>query len=783
MVCCPVDMNKTLPPPASGASSDDAINLGYVISAAVVCAVAMMVALVTVVYRYLRHRGSGEIWFSKFYIREHYSSMCDDNQKQDNFIIGFANPMMENTEQTDGNNAGVQVLSYRPLSTEGGRATNDNSLVHKFLFPRDKLVFGSVLGSGWFGKVYVGEAHRFTPGVRKTKVIIKKLDAEADSRMRLRFIDEIETFRRVKHTNVLRVLGVATEAAPYLVIFHYTPFGDLKKFLLTHRSGRTSFIERGLALKISMDIASGLSCLHANSIYHSDLAARNCIVASDLSVKIGDFGISRSLYKEDYYKIPNSPESVPLRWLAPDSTQYNPDSGLTVNPPSEMGNVWSFGVTLWEVVEFGRLPYEDLTDDDVIQTVLVDQLYQLPEPKQTGRAQTLLYEVMRKCWADPNKRLTIRNVETVITSLMSQELGPRVHQIQDKSTLSYTSLAKQKGQGPSISDGNTTDVKFHAPNNWAHFDGLESTGKDIPQCNSIIDNNSLPTDIQVTEIHDCNTMAGDKHNFSTSDETLHCITTSDDTIPITDIGLSYDTANQPDMESTNDVTSAKVVPQPPVTYNGEGKGEEEIIEWDHSEFQPSVEGGKILEVKYDSDGSTPSVIIESQPTGYVVMPGEVIRRKSSLRRAGAKSEGKSVHYPMNILDLRVIYRYHKEEEEEEEDAGTDETVAMATSEDGPITGQGTDTDQHIIQTSLETQGSDITLPRFRSVKDSKLLLALPPLDGPSTSTESEQNPVSPTLKGPTSPVEKKIKRASRGAKFNDKEGEWLISIDRIAKKT
>ncbi|EDO28668.1 predicted protein, partial [Nematostella vectensis] len=50
-----------------------------------------------------------------------------------------------------------------------------------------------------------------------------------------------------------------------------------------------------------------------------DLAARNCIVASDLSVKIGDFGISRSLYKEDYYKIPNSPEFVPLRWLAPDS--------------------------------------------------------------------------------------------------------------------------------------------------------------------------------------------------------------------------------------------------------------------------------------------------------------------------------------------------------------------------------------------------------------------------------------------------------------------------------
>ena len=44
----------------------------------------------------------------------------------------------------------------------------------------------------------------------------------------------------------------------------------------------------------------------------------------------------------------------------------------------------SFGVVLWEIVEYGRQPYAELTDEEVLQTVIVDRLYQLPEPRDTG---------------------------------------------------------------------------------------------------------------------------------------------------------------------------------------------------------------------------------------------------------------------------------------------------------------------------------------------------------------------------------------------------------------
>lgn len=50
----------------------------------------------------------------------------------------------------------------------------------------------------------------------------------------------------------------------------------------------------------------------------------------------------------------------------------------------------SFGVTLWEIVEGGKQPYEHLSDEEVLQSVIQDRLYQLPEPHNKGNVLDLL---------------------------------------------------------------------------------------------------------------------------------------------------------------------------------------------------------------------------------------------------------------------------------------------------------------------------------------------------------------------------------------------------------
>ena len=42
--------------------------------------------------------------------------------------------------------------------------------------------------------------------------------------------------------------------------------------------------------------------LEQKRVVHRDLAARNCFVGRNLTVRVGDFGMSRNLYTNDYFK-------------------------------------------------------------------------------------------------------------------------------------------------------------------------------------------------------------------------------------------------------------------------------------------------------------------------------------------------------------------------------------------------------------------------------------------------------------------------------------------------
>ncbi|EFN74157.1 BDNF/NT-3 growth factors receptor [Camponotus floridanus] len=237
----------------------------------------------------------------------------------------------------------------------------------------------------------------------------------------MREVDIMSTF---SHTNILSLKGMVLRDAtnnPWMV-FEYMPYGDLAEVLRANspqfklsKPGMKPLTKNSLHW-ISIQIAAGMSYLSAQRFVHRDLACRNCLVGSDLVVKIADFGMSRDIYTCDYYKIGGS-RLLPVRWMSPESVMYGRFTLET--------DVWSFGVVLWEVFSFGKQPYYGHTNEEVVKLILQGIILLPPD-----ECPSVVCQIMRDCWkVEPRERIKFPDIldrlEKAQSKLIQQGSLPR----------------------------------------------------------------------------------------------------------------------------------------------------------------------------------------------------------------------------------------------------------------------------------------------------------------------------------------------------------------------
>lgn len=109
--------------------------------------------------------------------------------------------------------------------------------------------------------------------------------------------------------------------------------------------------------------------LESKGIVHRDLAARNVLLQNANQVKITDFGLAKLLeHNEGEYHAAGG--KMPIKWLALESIQHRLFTSKT--------DVWSYGVTLWEIFTYGQKPYENVRARDIPD--LLEKGERLPQP-------------------------------------------------------------------------------------------------------------------------------------------------------------------------------------------------------------------------------------------------------------------------------------------------------------------------------------------------------------------------------------------------------------------
>ncbi|XP_044256884.1 insulin-like receptor [Tribolium madens] len=257
--------------------------------------------------------------------------------------------------------------------------------------PRKKIELIRELGQGSFGMVYEGIAQDVR-GKAQIKCAVKTVNEHATNRERLEFLNEASVMKAFDTAHVVRLLGVVSQGQPTLVIMELMANGDLKTYLRSHRPDAEVYDPATAKqpptlkqiLQMAIEIADGMAYLSAKKFVHRDLAARNCMVAEDLTVKIGDFGMTRDIYETDYYR-KGTKGLLPVRWMAPESLK---DGVFTSN-----SDVWSYGVVLWEMATLASQPYQGLSNDQVLRYVIDGGVMERPE-----NCPDKLYTLMRYCW-------------------------------------------------------------------------------------------------------------------------------------------------------------------------------------------------------------------------------------------------------------------------------------------------------------------------------------------------------------------------------------------------
>ncbi|POM78140.1 TKL protein kinase [Phytophthora palmivora] len=257
-----------------------------------------------------------------------------------------------------------------------------------FIPPDDVAKVGAALACTGLGMVYRAKW-------AYTDVVVKEVSV-VELR---RFLKEVNTWRNLRHTNVVPFYGANHRKEPYFIVSQYAAKGELVPYLKSEKDQGRNIVWRKFN-----EIAAGLGYLHSREIVHGDLKGNNIVVNDNGTAMLTDFGLS--FQESGSCSIKDMKDKLgAMAWRAPEFAH------MTVMTPTRKSDVYSLGMCIIEAVTL-KNPWSGY-DNEEIRHFLRNGVVSVTKPDEMTESQWELVEWMIAVSPDdrPNLSEVVQKLE------------------------------------------------------------------------------------------------------------------------------------------------------------------------------------------------------------------------------------------------------------------------------------------------------------------------------------------------------------------------------------
>ncbi|KAI8815735.1 uncharacterized protein EV422DRAFT_346859 [Fimicolochytrium jonesii] len=257
---------------------------------------------------------------------------------------------------------------------------------------------GEPFARGGFGEVCLGTWRGLTT------VAVKRLPSGFESnKQKKAFIAEVEVWYKLRHPNIMLLLGACPSAPQPFMIMPFMENGTLLSYSEKHPEQ---------TLKLLHESAQGLHYLHTSNIVHGDLKAVNILVDAAGIPKLADFGFS--ILKQNGK---STLKARTIQGLSGGTVRWNAPEILEGGRVNFQSDVYAFGMVMWEVFSGGEIPFPNITNDLIVMSKVVAGL----RPDRPLTCDDLIWDLITQCWTNERAhRPAMHSVASTLARIMGR---------------------------------------------------------------------------------------------------------------------------------------------------------------------------------------------------------------------------------------------------------------------------------------------------------------------------------------------------------------------------